>query len=696
MTSTSTLRPSPSDKLSPWSSPQAWNRWFSKRLLAVCVILFGIYALSPEAQRNFSRRSLPRDYFVYYGGWDQAKIEQAWAFRLAIVHPGNGFDNLPGDTLRRLQAGADGELETPDDLLVLGYISLGELASVPQSVAGVYPDHFLDRRSYLFDRLGPRRGLDGKPLTVAGQDGLPDENGVWGSYYVDARSRDWQEMVLDRARQLAEKGFDGFFLDTLDTASPFGHYADTKIGLSELIGRFRREHPDRLLVGNRGFFLLQDAGVRVALDGVMFESFTTEWDWVNSRAQENPWLGQNLTLLRETIRPDSNLAVLALDYLDPEQPDAPVYLHTRNELLDGQRVYASHPWLDRFYPRTDELFPRGGDQLEPPYLEAREAAPGLVEVNFPEGADVRFARAGSPLPTAAWPRAQPRTYLKPDGGQVVFRARRVGPRRGNLSDWVEQKLVLSHHPGSQVKDLTGESGDGRIHLTWKGEGPFRIFQFQQQVATSSQPAWTSPPLETGKSYQYTVTVEDGPPVAPITVTCRRVTFLPPPEVVIENDLATWSEVEGATGYRVYRIPLDQRWQLGQRLLANVRRADLKSDAPYRLVVTSVDGAGVESHYPPGLLVDPASPERPTPFPTPIALETDQEPGPPGEPDRWPLEPDEGWVGPRLPSSDEPTDSAPPRLSVPTNSSESISETESEPVVQATRVPLSELLPEPEE
>lgn len=691
---------------SPWKDPGQWSRWFSKRVFAVCVVLFGLWSLlpreAPEVVRH-PRRWPPRTYTVYYGSWDDDKVAQASRFDLAIVQPGQGFDNLAGDRLRRLRLGPDGVAGNDDDTVVLAYLSLGEESGVPEpDGAGRYPERFLDEVTYVFGKLGPERGCDGKPVTQPGHDGLPDENGVWGSFYVDAADEKWRQMVLDRARQLVEKGYDGFFLDTLDTGSQ-DSYPGTAAGLAELILSLRRSFPEHVLVANRGFYLLKDAQVRNSLDGVMFESLATQWNWDQARAEPNPWLQDNLRLVRETIRPDQRMTLLVLDYLDPGQNDAPIYRRSLQELLEDQphSLYLTHPWLDRLPPPP--ALPTPGS-LPAPSFEVAEVGPGAVALEgLADGSlDLRYCPQAETLPPFAWKAAGPRvTGLEP--GEVYrFAARQVSSL--GASDWVERTLQLAESGLPLApQEVSGQTGDGTVELQWKasaGAIGYEIWQDQERVAGVVETGWKSGPLEPGRDYLFEIVPLAGPgpgvPSRGLGLRCRRLAPppAPEPEMTVGKDFVElrWGAVEGASLYRAYCIPEGVNWQLGRRVFERrTRFEDLQTGRSYRVMLTSVGGDGVESPYPEGQWVVPGGPVSPTPTPPGSTRDTPPEPVDQARPDQSSPAPAEGSDAPPPPSSGEPDDFVPRSESTRSSRSESPFESES-PAARVRALPDDEPAP----
>ena len=104
----------------------------------------------------------------------------------------------------------------------------------------------------------------------------PIPNGDWGSYYTDPGNPAWQRIVLNEVQRLVDKGADGIFMDTVDSVDRF---PETFNDMCDLILTIREEFPDIKMVLNRGFTVVPT--VYEALDGVMFELFSTAYDLDN-------------------------------------------------------------------------------------------------------------------------------------------------------------------------------------------------------------------------------------------------------------------------------------------------------------------------------------------------------------------------------------------------------------------------------
>ena len=177
----------------------------------------------------------------------------------------------------------------------IGYISLGETSTLDKQ-----------DKSYYMDK---------------NNNGTPDQNGEWGSWYVDTNSDIWKQKVLNRIDEIInQKGCDGIFLDTIDTVDI---YPENKKSMIALIQKIRQTYPHIKIVANRGFSIIEE--IMPFIDGVMFESFTTRY---NSKTKEYTVYNDadmayvnNVAQTLNRIRGDK--VVFALDYVK-SQRDVPL------------------------------------------------------------------------------------------------------------------------------------------------------------------------------------------------------------------------------------------------------------------------------------------------------------------------------------------------------------------------------------
>lgn len=208
-----------------------------------------------------------KNYVVYYGA---GRLDELARFDLAIIDPAT----LTRDEVAELRARGT---------LVVGYLSIGELAAGDPWLAEGTVKH-----SWI---LGMNRN--------------------WGSLFVDASQPGWQELMRGEMGDLLAAGFDGAFLDTVDTAIDVA--PETQPGMEALIRGLREAYSSALLVQNRGFEIAEN--VAEAIDAVMFEDLSTSYDF--DRAEYTRVDNSDEAEAMVALHDRTGLPILALDYADP-------------------------------------------------------------------------------------------------------------------------------------------------------------------------------------------------------------------------------------------------------------------------------------------------------------------------------------------------------------------------------------------
>lgn len=101
-----------------------------------------------------------------------------------------------------------------------------------------------------------------------------DANPFFDSYFADAREAGWQDFIVEQAGLLLSQGYDGLFMDTVDTVDV---YPETIPGMVALIALLRDAYPDATLVQNRGINVIGQTGPDV--DALMFEVFNSYYNF---------------------------------------------------------------------------------------------------------------------------------------------------------------------------------------------------------------------------------------------------------------------------------------------------------------------------------------------------------------------------------------------------------------------------------
>ncbi len=314
------------------------------------------------------------DYLCYYGSWDNDKLFRAKDFDLVILEP----SNISTAQIAEMKKGHDGLAGTPDDVIVIGYVSIGEDHQGGRTGDGRGPCYWDWGSSSVVYTNG---GYASWYLDDANHDKKPDMNGNWGSYYVNAGDSSWRAFLKSSPTGtdniLRTKNCDGLFLDTIDTASPWSPwpYRWMVVAMSDMVGWLHTIYPDKYLVANRGLFYFDPDlatayahSIRPFIDGVMFESYYKEGERAVWAAKVNA----------EAAKPDG-FAVIALDYYSASQTAA-IDKQVAEVLGLGWSDYISSTSLNEI---RYEAFHRHPVDVNPPTWKS---SIGLIEAATSDGA----------------------------------------------------------------------------------------------------------------------------------------------------------------------------------------------------------------------------------------------------------------------------------------------------------------------
>jgi len=185
---------------------------------------------------------------------------------------------------------------------------------------------------------------------------LMEENPHWkGSYGIDIRQRRWTELVIyELIPGLLHQGFDGIFLDTLDTPlhmerqdpKRYGGMAEAAVRLVKTI---RKHFPGIKIMLNRAYEILP----RVArdIDMVLGESIYADYDFETKSYKRVPraLYERQLAYLKDARERNPSLEVYTLDYWEPRDREGIAAIY-RIQRANGFKPYVATIALDRIIP----------------------------------------------------------------------------------------------------------------------------------------------------------------------------------------------------------------------------------------------------------------------------------------------------------------------------------------------------------
>lgn len=245
---------------------------------------FALLATAWAAITGSSTLEAARSWAVYYGA--AARIADLRAVDLLVLEPDHAWDPA---TIRR------------PGQRILAYLSLGE-------VHGSRPYY---------------------PELAAAPGVLVERNPAWpDAQRVDPRSMAWHDLVVDRlAPALLARGYDGFFLDTLDTGpylEGLGRYPGAMAAMVQLVRDLKARLPKAQLLANGGLTMRE--GLAPLLAGQAVESIFTSYQFEARRyAWREPADAQRRRSTLSELQGRYRLPIFDLEYAPPE--DAPMREH---------------------------------------------------------------------------------------------------------------------------------------------------------------------------------------------------------------------------------------------------------------------------------------------------------------------------------------------------------------------------------
>ncbi|MBX2825865.1 MAG: bifunctional glycoside hydrolase 114/ polysaccharide deacetylase family protein [Gammaproteobacteria bacterium] len=185
-------------------------------------------------------------------------------------------------------------------------------------------------------------------------------NSDWDSRVMDLSAPGWQQFLAARIDSLVAAGYQGLFLDTLDSYQLFATdnlaREQQQEALVRIISNAKTRHPNLRLIANRGFEVLDS--IATQLEAIAAESLYQGWDNAAGRYREvaqndREWL---LAKLQHAVE-NYGLDAIVIDYLPPERRAEA--LATAAAIADlGFTPWVGTPALDSVGVGSLEVIPR--------------------------------------------------------------------------------------------------------------------------------------------------------------------------------------------------------------------------------------------------------------------------------------------------------------------------------------------------
>jgi hypothetical protein len=544
----------------------------SHRSAFLILSAFAASALPGSAQRGpVPGFNTSTPYLIHYGNWNSTLINEARTnYKLVILHPSTS--NITPANIATIRSGPDLTAGTADDVKVFAYISVGEddRPGAPFTEDGAGP-RIDPRPSYSgplndsIDPLGiPSDGGTGyASYYLDDQDfnGFPDQNSIFGGYYVNPGDPAWHTILKTKTKSAdgragidelltttygAGYGCDGLFLDTLDTPAPnsFGatYFEWTAKAYRDLVKKISDDNPTKLLIANRGVFFYNPNlkpyayTLRPHINMLMFESYYTD---SSGSGAATAFFADNKfnfapKINAEADRPDG-FSVIGLGYTSSgEAPALTTQDFNENHREQGWALYRTNPSLDAVPFNTQAAtWNAANPDVSPPVWDSTAAS----------GSDSDPGTAGNQPPA---PRVGVQEAVGGSGSAIVrwdVARDQSGKVKYNL--YYTDAAVLDFSTATKIANITPSIPDTYRLGAGAGRYPYQ---------------YTLGGLTNGTAYRFAIRAEDAlgneeTNTAVLTATPQSVpaTFR---SVNIDGNFADWDGVPIVTSDPVEATPVD--------------------------------------------------------------------------------------------------------------------------------------------
>jgi hypothetical protein len=362
--------------------PPSTGPFFPFLCLGICLGLLPVDRGQAGSSGQLASLNTTAPYLIYYGNWNMGLVNYARTnYHLVILHAAS---NITSNQIAAIKRGRDNIAGTADDVLVLAYLSIGEDDRAGGPFAGDGQGPRVDPRASDSVPLSSITNALGQPSAGGtryasyylnsrnNQNGVPDQNPNFGSYYVNAGAPAWWTVLKSMTKATSGHAgldeilstnvgnafnCDGLFLDTIDTAGPNtwdAAYEWTAPGMQALIQRIHTNYAGKLLMANRGLFFFDPNlktypyNIRPFVDMVMFESYYSD----SSTNNVTPSFPDNKydfapKLNAEAGRPDGfNVFVVDYDHTPPQSQATVNQDYVECMGVQGWPLYRTNPSLD--------------------------------------------------------------------------------------------------------------------------------------------------------------------------------------------------------------------------------------------------------------------------------------------------------------------------------------------------------------
>lgn len=143
------------------------------------------------------------------------------------------------------------------------------------------------------------------------------KNEIWNSYYLDLKSENTKQIMMQIIDNTLALGYDGLFFDNIDNFSTHGPQKDQKMEIISLLKTIKEKYPDKKFIQNSGLDLVSETSSYV--DAIVVESVATDYTFNNKKYKLRNYNDFDTYMQRlKSITKTYKIPVILIEYADSE------------------------------------------------------------------------------------------------------------------------------------------------------------------------------------------------------------------------------------------------------------------------------------------------------------------------------------------------------------------------------------------
>ncbi|MFY8274678.1 endo alpha-1,4 polygalactosaminidase [Pseudoalteromonas sp. SSDWG2] len=138
-------------------------------------------------------------------------------------------------------------------------------------------------------------------------------NEIWQANIMDASEGTWRQHLIQRANTLRDQGYDGVFLDTLDSHALLDDSAEHANQQRYLVSLINEIHAQLPIILNRGFDIYPQLAQKP--QAIVAESLFNSYDYTNNTYVTAPTADSQWLISKLNAVKDSGIEAIVIDYL---------------------------------------------------------------------------------------------------------------------------------------------------------------------------------------------------------------------------------------------------------------------------------------------------------------------------------------------------------------------------------------------